>query len=1116
MAFQTSVLRDGVWRTETVDVNTLLKSQQAPAKAPGVSRPAPQRCGLLTSTVVESAHANFILPVRLRSVDNNDVAFVGDRFIQICELREDKQLKEIIRKNDFGCRIRNACVLGTAATPGLSHKDGSTVSQPAVKVEDDPNLVNFPSSAGSTSGSRLPPQLLLVVLETGDNVIFFVRPGIDGRPEFVFSRFGSPRLENGYPGFHLAVDPSSRYLAMAAPAGYFIVSELESHEQLNQAYIRNEPLRLVRSSRLRGVRGVIHKMTFLYPRIEDPRHDGGATGRYGLRANISREIEYEQGMKRAWLLPKEDGYHLLVSLPDSSEALGVSSDFSNPIRLTEADFIPYDLGSTTLALAWSSDLTVQITNNNVILALQGGRSSAWWPCLELQGLLGAEVSDASVRDDCVALSAHTNSQFQIHVYKIDMGSLRLTHVCTFDIDGEVTCLSLDANYKVLAGIRKNSETYLACASPHQTGDGLEMVNLAEPQDKDMNRDDISKNHGLATPSSIEGVASIISIGDEIFLGTRSGEVIILNYKTASISCEKYGNTTATLTFNHSTILVSCGNSLISVALNRHFSSSGGPLHSKTKSWIWPVDVSHLELPSPPVHYATAVDMPTQDGVTAILMISGTSLLLADLHHQPGPVQRSIPVKGIPNRVLYYRPMKCLVVAVTERNRPTLKFIDPDTGEEIIGKPVDKSGEPLDFIVGLGHEGDRILALSPWDYKKDGKVFNYLLIGTKNGWVIVASLQKLGPSDKGGPGIRYWTRHKRDVEKQDADKRGAGKRDVDKKPIYSVIGYDEGLVYCANRTIQWEKLDPREKKLEVFKIAQLNSPASSLRISNGKLIAMTTSDSLVVLDHVSGNESEAGDGLANSEVRHVDPWRRHGVDFISVAGPADPSLQVEEPETSSAAAAPALVAQALAAQAVGAQSLATRTAAAVAAAAPTPTTSSNEIFLVSDRDCGVAGLWVPWQTPDRDTGGCPRRQMTPRSWGASLNGALYQFTLLSVEAWRLLRFIQNLAILGSEKGGVCPFARMQREQIGLDERGPEPRLGGGFEMHVDGDVLKRCVEMRALEGMVERQGQVQRFVALLGEVDGGKYTEGFEEEEGGYERYFALAYDMLEYYLLPAI
>lgn len=61
-------------------------------------------------------------------------------------------------------------------------------------------------------------------------------------------------------------------MAMADPTDSFTVYELETHGELNRRYLSGEQLDPVRSFRLRSVRGVIHKMEFLYPRTEDEHH----------------------------------------------------------------------------------------------------------------------------------------------------------------------------------------------------------------------------------------------------------------------------------------------------------------------------------------------------------------------------------------------------------------------------------------------------------------------------------------------------------------------------------------------------------------------------------------------------------------------------------------------------------------------------------------------------------------------------------------------------------------------------------------------------------------------------------------------------------------------------
>ncbi|KAK3306628.1 mono-functional DNA-alkylating methyl methanesulfonate N-term-domain-containing protein [Chaetomium strumarium] len=1308
MAFQTSVLRGGEWVTETVNLQAVLGAQKQDPKAPTMhDAPKPPRCGLLTRSVVESALANWILPVRLRSPEYNDVAFIGDRFVQICELRKDGRLKDIARKSDFGCRIRNACVIGSPAIADSDMESNELPSSlPVVKAEDDdPDLLGVSSSRRTDAVGRLPPQLLMLVLENGDSVFLFARSGPDREPEFVTSCFGRPFCELTYLGFHLAVDPSSRYVVLANPTEYFAVYELDSLTEVDGRYSRNEVLNPVNSWRCRSVRGVIHKVAFLHPRPEDPHHiilllvvarhgksrtviyewelgddltevfaeekqghrlpvehqvplllipltvqsafiavspdqialcteclhgpprfepvaiparpptanhrgrhqplwtawarpfrrsgynvnrdciylaredgvitfleaheDGSAglifnmdpfpcaisrafacmpnsdrstdvlilgsdvgpggcwkiparqpaellgilpnwspvvdltstdeysgwcqdasqdkamvpwqhatwrqpdrvfgTGesaskgaiteyRYGLKADIALDLEYGPGVKQAWLLPAHSGYLLLLSMPDCSAALNLASDFSSATAAAP-DTIPYDLASTTLVLGCDGDLTVQITREKVVLVAQ--HRSASFSFQTLPGILNASVSDAYARGDCVVVSTHTNAKFRIHVYKIDPGKLTLSHVQTIDVDGEVSCLSLDASYNLFAGIRKASQTLLGRGSLQQSCTDLQRVNLAG----DLPDQEASFSYG--SPSLLEGVESIVSIGDTVLLGTRSGEVFTVRNPAGSLSIigrEKYGSSVATLTCSRRdgasdpTILVCCDGNLVSLSLGQHGSR---------RCRVWPVDASRLEAPAPMVQYAAVVDLPCEDGATPILMISGSRLLLAEMREKPGPANRIIPVDGSPNRVMYCQSTQCLVVAVNRDYGPTLVFLNPDTGEDI-GRPTDKTGEPQTCIAGLGRAGDRVMGLAEWRYKRDGNVWNFILVITKAGRLILVSTQKMGTREGGSPAIRYWTRFRKDV----------------KEPIYSILSYDEGLVYCFARTIQWEVLDLQERKLKPVKSFELGSPATALRISNGKLVALTSAESLVVLDHFHAEADKI-------RLCHVDPWRRNGVDFFESTG-------------------------------------------------PDLNDASGGIFLVADRDCSVTGLWVPWQIPDKE---CEvvveaelpssirrfRRVRTRPMWergqrrgprygrlpatvddaevlGVSLNGAMYHFTLLSVEAWRLLRFIQNMAL------AIPEASPAQRDRSAVNKEiepvRPPP------EMHVDGDILRRCLEKRTLEQLVATQGQLPRLLELLGELDGGQHVVDFSEGEPS--RYFQLAYDVLEYYLSPVL
>ena len=112
----------------------------------------------------------------------------------------------------------------------------------------------------------------MVTLECGDCVFLFVRQQPDGKHEFVTVRFPSPRKDLVYPGVHLAVDPSSRYMVSACHQDFFIVYELETRERLNQEYLNNRLPSPIKAYRPRSIHGVIHKVTFLYPRPGDEKH----------------------------------------------------------------------------------------------------------------------------------------------------------------------------------------------------------------------------------------------------------------------------------------------------------------------------------------------------------------------------------------------------------------------------------------------------------------------------------------------------------------------------------------------------------------------------------------------------------------------------------------------------------------------------------------------------------------------------------------------------------------------------------------------------------------------------------------------------------------------------
>jgi hypothetical protein len=86
------------------------------------------------------------------------------------------------------------------------------------------------------------------------------------------------------------------------------------------------------------------------------------------------------------------------------------------------------------------------------------------------------VSDAFVLDNWIAVSMHVGVRFEIHVFELNPMELVLSHKQSFNVDGEVTCLSLSPGYGLLAGISQDGLPILG-RCPLSEGSELQMISL---------------------------------------------------------------------------------------------------------------------------------------------------------------------------------------------------------------------------------------------------------------------------------------------------------------------------------------------------------------------------------------------------------------------------------------------------------------------------------------------------------------------------------------------------------------------------------------------------------------------------------------------------------------
>lgn len=113
--FQTSTLVDGAWVTRDMDPMTVLQYHQQLDNDKNTSKEisgAPEY-GILTRTVVQSPIFHWVLPIRLRGISENGVAFIGVRHSApsfLCHASQSMLLRADTSERTVADMHRTLCV----------------------------------------------------------------------------------------------------------------------------------------------------------------------------------------------------------------------------------------------------------------------------------------------------------------------------------------------------------------------------------------------------------------------------------------------------------------------------------------------------------------------------------------------------------------------------------------------------------------------------------------------------------------------------------------------------------------------------------------------------------------------------------------------------------------------------------------------------------------------------------------------------------------------------------------------------------------------------------------------------------------------------------------------
>ncbi|OTB00057.1 hypothetical protein M426DRAFT_15804 [Hypoxylon sp. CI-4A] len=813
--------------------------------------------------------------------------------------------------------------------------------------------------------------------------------------------------------------------------------------------------------------------------------------RYGIQARIGLDLTYSSNIKQCWAIPDfdetaEDGFFLLLALPNASAVLRLSRDLSE-VSEKDDDATPYDLSSTTLAVQETPGVVIQVTESSITIVTPTSRSRNLTSDVLRDHT--ATVADAAVKDSTIALAVYSGPNFKIVLLGI-MG-LEVSVQRVFDVEGEVTCLAIEQlaeSLVILAGLQKGQASTLAIYPT-----GLDQQDSTVPVLLKLLPDTPSADRSTGSymgNTPFGALTSVLYLGEQsgkasILAGTRNGDILTIQVKLSHpVSHESYrigfGTSPCHVfpggTVGESKSVLAYSDTELAMMSGHGTGDQGGYFEDIFR--IWPTDGDRPNMPRPLINaLAPLHEQLPEYGESTIVMVAGPRIMITELQLRPKPVPRYFPVHGTPVKIIYSKRLEAIVTIVSKNGVPSLHFLDPTTGTDI-SQPLERKKQndsytyyEVDYITGLGNPDTRAMSLTTWTYRSGAIRGDWIVLAMRRkdneGLLLIISAEpEIVPTQTYAPRrIRFWTKFDRKI------------RDG---PIWSVATDEQGIFLCVGQIVQYNTIE--SGKFRVVSQFELPSPASWMQVVQQQLHVVTTNHSLIILDYKTGESDTAMTVLWSDDICRV------GLHSTKMGSPL------------------------------------------------------SKITLLSDPMCGIHGLWTPqehdrpysivfqaelkasirrfahgatralWNTRGKKAryGFIPSSVPGSDVIGLTLDGSLQQLSLLNEDAWRFLRFIQNLAMAFPT---VCPHTSFRSDDGDTD---PEPESFPRRNMHVDGDILQRCFEKRVLEELISEPRHLQRFQELLKPLDEDRLLPSSQDysQDGLSDDapYYELAYRILKYYL----
>ncbi|KAI4264685.1 MAG: hypothetical protein L6R42_000202 [Xanthoria sp. 1 TBL-2021] len=805
-----------------------------------------------------------------------------------------------------------------------------------------------------------------------------------------------------------------------------------------------------------------------------PRHSAITEIRIGTEAvKLGPTIELgelaDNGILDLWAMPDRSdiGIYLMIARPTETELILLPSSIDqDPQAASEVEEL--NLNERTIAAGSTAEgFLVQVTPSsvNAIAQEHGILPLAWHP--EEASITAASFLTIPSRTTVLLIVLRRRNDFYLHHGHFGSQGGRIV----FEALGEPVRLPSEASSVALHWVENRIIAFVGTlAATLQTytasaGSGL------SPYFEYSFDDPFSICDSLAVlMTKIQAVAcEEVEDGQLVVCGLRNGTVRTLWFDGGNnggsnggernifgtggfplLLCESliFGSISVkvmTDTTRSSRAFAVCGQTVCTL----EYLGGASPTNPATINKLWLTDPNSQAFQQGPLTCVAQASSNIPQGYSkfaagSLFYLTGSSLVLADVSSSPNleMVPRRLPLIGTPTTVLYSERLGKLIVmydttevhypgtplrrGIAVRHRapqPAIAFVEPDAEPTRLDQDEEDGLNVLDATCVL--PGEKFLGLMEW-FPTDGtKQYHMLVVHTAAGQagsqIAIGRLLFFSP-----------------VLNAVGDVTLRQKIDLDHKAkICAVAHYGESsLVYGCGNDIFFRFLDLEHKKFKQPMKLTLRSPAVHISVQGLNIHVSTESHGHHVLSVGEDNlVPRWADRTSRSSAYHLVAPEQSLIITTDlecrIAGlwqPPQPQLDRTTP----------LIFEAF---------------------LPRPITKlcrvrrQKRLFQVNQLERQISSPPSPIDGKNEKENGdvAWEERYLPKECmlGTSEDGTVYQLSLVDEASWRLLAFIQNMAMREPQ---ICPYPNPR-----LRDRDLEPSMARKQDMHIDGDILIRFLE-----------------------------------------------------------